>query len=1595
MKLIHHFLPQILLLLSYTGITAQVPVLTSSPTATAWAKQAYSQVSPAYTITATNSPNWFTVSGLPSGLWLNSETGVIFGYTEQVGGYTVHITAQNASGTASGTFLLEVIENPLPIIISNYQTSLYAKEPYGQENPFYRVEATNSPTWFSALGLPAGIFINSNTGTIFGQCETAGTYPVTLEVLNAYGSATASLTLTVKPARPVLTSPLTASGYAKIPYSDSAPLYRVVATNNPTWYEATGLPQGLWIHGQLGVIGGQTNSIGTYLITIKVTGLEGVFRETTLTLDIQPDPRPVVTSPAEVTLESGKSYPQALPVYRIEATNSPTWFTAADLPTGIFVNSETGALFGQTSLNGDHYATIAAENSFGKGPSAILLIHVIPADPTITSPTTATGFQNLTYTESNPLYVVSATNNPTWFEATGLPAGLWMHGNKGVIFGTATSIGTYTALLKVWNSTGGYTEKSLQLEIVNDPRPHLTSAISAQLIAFREYPQSQPAYQVQASPAASWITAVGLPLGFNLNSQTGAVFGYTEVRGTHWVEFNLQNSYGTNSFWVEFVTTAPRPTITSAPTATARQATVYDASHPLYTITATDNPVWYTASGLPEGLTVDGTNGKIYGMTLQDGEFSVTITAEGLDRQIGQSVISLIVEQKPFSITSPGNFEEGLGYDFSFAITTTGDPVWWESLNSLPPGLYLYQDRGVIKGIPTQIGVYQYRFRVEDNVGREIIGSLSISILDKGGRLYLVTNTSSDESVEGSLAWAVRQANLYSVGTADTVAFAIPGNGPHTIFLNNELFLRESVSIDGRTQPGYEGTPAIRIDANGHPTAFNLYQGEGSRLAGLQIYNFSSKAITTNPDADNCIIEDNYIGFRAQGGSWWRNNDAGGSAGQINQEDPYSLASGIVLVSNGNQIRNNVISGVHNGIAVGFDPEKLPTAWWLCQNNEISGNIIGADPAGLTRIGNNSDAIFLGAGAQNTLILNNLLSGNDSAGVEVLHSTAIGNAIGGNLIGLDADGNRAISNGEVGILLSFGASRNTIGGDFGPNIISGNVIAGVVIGTPAAYFWGFDNLIEGNYIGTDSSGLKVVQFDSPVRLIERDILINSQYIGIHIGGTRLVNHASYSNRLGYSFWMNEGSPLTRSNLVRDNVVGGSAGWALYLENTDNNLLQGNRIGVNWDPLTPDELVPLGNDRDGILLDSSNNNQVIGNVVMYNGFAAPNADEGQGIRIYNGSSANEVRENTIANNKNIPLNNPPEFLGELLTTGKVGRPLEFQLQATSDAVAFWSYDLPASLSLVESTGVISGIIWEHGTVESTVYAKNVAGLIAQAKMTFVVANALSVWEGESYVAGSLNTPIYHVLTATESPTWMKIVSGSLPEGVFLYNDYPQVGSFVIQGIAQSAGIFPIKIQIDNAYYRSNIVDFTVYAGVSPPTEDILATFSYEVNSPNEWTNSLLWDWDRYQFISSNWEYKPTTLIFEGMRDGIWYQPCAWLESGKWLFRSYAQFGIQENNSGIQGAPVGNSVSLVNPHDEKGRERATLSFEVTPSNEWCNVGLWDWSRSQWAVSQWIWAPSQITYVGLEHDVWYNLVIWGQASNQWLFRAYAQSGVIDSTR
>ena len=352
-----------LILVGYEGATAgtgsigvfqvgdevPVPTITSNTTASGTVGTAFS-----YTITGSNSPTSYGATGLPAGLTINTATGVISGTPTSAGISAVAISATNAGGTGNGTLTISVVD-PAPTLTSNTSANGRLGTAFS-----YTITGSNSPTSYGATGLPAGLTINTVTGVISGTPTTTGTTTVAIRATNSGGTGNANLTISVKPRLPVLTSGASAAGKV-----GSAFKYTILATDASSYAVVGTLPSGLAYNSTTKSITGTPTKPGTYKITLRATNTIGEISTKVLTISIQ-SAAPVITSKTAVSGKVKKSFS-----YKVTATNSPTSYSASNLPAGLKIDSKTGQINGTPSKTGSFNSVVKAVNKYGAGSANI------------------------------------------------------------------------------------------------------------------------------------------------------------------------------------------------------------------------------------------------------------------------------------------------------------------------------------------------------------------------------------------------------------------------------------------------------------------------------------------------------------------------------------------------------------------------------------------------------------------------------------------------------------------------------------------------------------------------------------------------------------------------------------------------------------------------------------------------------------------------------------------------------------------------------------------------------------------------------------------------------------------------------------------------------------------------------------------------------------------------------------------------------------------------------------------------------------------------------------------------------------------------
>ncbi len=242
--------------------------------------------------------------------------------------------------------------------------------------------------------------------------------------------------------------------------------------------------------------------------------------------------------------------------------------------------------------------------------------------------------------------------------------------------------------------------------------------------------------------------------------------------------------------------------------------------------------------------------------------------------------------------------------------------------------------------------------------------------------------TNTNDSGTGSLRQAIIEADSISSSQPNVIQFNIPGDGVQTIAPLTPLpAILQPTFIDGYSQPG--------------------------------------SSPNTSTTSDNANLEINLSGANLTTG-------------------------GYGLYISGSAASGSAIEGLAiNGFTAGVVVDKGAAG------NTIAGDFIGTDRTGMTGVTDTTYGVEIET-ANNiiggtTPAAANLISGNGDDGLLIDGTSATGNTVQGNYIGVNAADTAALANSGSGVAILDGASHNLIGGTSSgnANIIDDNAKGGV------------------------------------------------------------------------------------------------------------------------------------------------------------------------------------------------------------------------------------------------------------------------------------------------------------------------------------------------------------------------------------------------------------------------------------------------------------------------------------------------------------------------------------------------------------------------
>jgi len=434
----------------------------------------------------------------------------------------------------------------------------------------------------------------------------------------------------------------------------------------PTALQSLSIGSGsFYVTHQSNGIGGTVSGYGTAAAPSGSSGLGTAEASNAISLTDYDRSPAFTTTNAPTPVIRGVAYSG-----QFTATNTSSYTrSSGTLPTGVSLNTSTGALTGTPTANGSFTFTIRANGAYEGSVSSTKTVVVNPPAPVFTDTTlTSPAIRGVAYSNG-----VSATDATSYSIFSGsLPAGLSLNTSTGAVTGTPTTLGTSTFVIRATNGTGSTNTPSRTI-VINPPAPVFSdSTIAAIAIRGVAYTDGVAASDVGygiVSPATNYsIASSSLPTGLNFNTTTGAITGTaTTTFQTRTPVFRATNVTGsTDTPARSIVVNPPAPVFTdSTVSASATVGLPYSDSVAAtdavsYSVRDAANPA--LAGTLPAGLSLNTSTGAITGTPTTPGSTSFKLRATNVtgSTDTATRTITVISAVRVWVGPDPDDFVPGL-----------------------------------------------------------------------------------------------------------------------------------------------------------------------------------------------------------------------------------------------------------------------------------------------------------------------------------------------------------------------------------------------------------------------------------------------------------------------------------------------------------------------------------------------------------------------------------------------------------------------------------------------------------------------------------------------------------------------------------------------------------------------------------------------------------------------------------------------------------------------------------------------------------------------------------------------------------------------
>ena len=583
----------------------------------------------------------YTATGLPAGLTIDGATGVISGTIDRSasqvagGSYAIVVTARDPSNASTTQRFTLTATNPVPTAVNDSATTT--------EDTAVAIavlandtDPDGDPLTVTAASALHGTVVRNADGTLTytPNANYNGTDTISYAISDGQGgvsNATVAVTIT-----PVNDAPTPVGSLPDRASSDGATVSYATAggfsdiDGDALTYTATGLPAGLTIDATTGVISGTIDRSasqvagGSYAIVVTARDPLDASSMQRFTLTAT-NPAPTAVNDSATTAED-TAVTIAVLANDTDPDGDPLTVTAASALHGTVVRNADSTLTYTPNANYNGTDTISYAIFDGQGgvSNATVAVTITPVNDAPTS------LGSLADRASSDGAIVSYATSARFadvdgdtltYTATGLPAGLTIDATTGVISGTIdrsasqAAGGNYTIVVTARDPSGATATQAFALEVAN-PAPtasadaalvHVDTPVVIAVLDNDSDPDGDPLSVIDARAGRGTVAILA---DGTLRYTPPAGFA-----GQDTIVYTISDGQGGTSTATVTVSIGNTPPTSGV---AGDQAVVDGQSVSLpigASVTDADgDPLVFTATGLPAGLSIDPMTGLVSGI---------------------------------------------------------------------------------------------------------------------------------------------------------------------------------------------------------------------------------------------------------------------------------------------------------------------------------------------------------------------------------------------------------------------------------------------------------------------------------------------------------------------------------------------------------------------------------------------------------------------------------------------------------------------------------------------------------------------------------------------------------------------------------------------------------------------------------------------------------------------------------------------------------------------------------------------------------------------------------------------------------------------